>query len=125
MKSRDAALRAKRFDVAEKSRKAEDLVMMARDLETVAADLERQIAAEEDRTGVKDSNHFSYSTFAKAAQLRRDNLLVSVADLKAQLDAAQAAYGEAREALTALEADEARDSARHHSKLERNGLAFG
>ena len=125
MKSREAALRAKRFDVAEKARKAEDLVSMARDLEIMAADLERQIAAEEDRTGVKDRTHFSYSTFAMAAVLRRDNLLVSVADLKTQLDRAQAAHLAAREGLEALEADEARDVARHHGKMERNGVAYG
>ena len=125
MKSRDAALRAKRFEVAEKARKAEDLVMMARDFETMAADLERQILAEEERTGVKDANHFSYSTFAKAAALRRNKLMVSVADLMSQLDAARAAHQVAKEALDALEADEARDNARNHGKVERNGVAYG
>ena len=125
MKSREAALRAKRFEVTEKARKAEDLVSMARDLEVMASDLDRQIAAEEDRTGVKDRTHFSYSTFAMAAVLRRDNLLVSVADLKAQLDQAQAAHIVARESLEALEADEARDNARHLGKMERNGVAYG
>ena len=125
MKSRDAALRAKRFEVAEKARKAEDLVMMARDFETMAADLERQILAEEERTGVKDANHFSYSTFAKAAALRRNKLMVSVADLMSQLDAARAAHQVAKEALDALEAAEARDNARNHGKVERNGVAYG
>ena len=125
MKSREAALRAKRFDVAEKARKAEDLVAMARDLETMAADLDRQIHTEEERTGVRDRLHFSYSTFAKAACQRRDNLLVSVADLKVQLDAARAAHQSAREQLAALEADEARDTARHISKMERPGVAYG
>ena len=124
MKSRDSALRAKRFEVAEKARKAEDLQSMTRDFENMAGDLERQIHAEEERTGVRDALHFSYSTFAKAAALRRDKLLVSVADLKAQLDEAMAAHDAAREALTALEADEARD-VRHHGKVERNGLAYG
>ena len=72
MKSRDSALRAKRFEVAEKARKAEDLQSMTRDFEIMAVDLERQIHAEDERTGVKDANHFSYSTFAKAAALRRE-----------------------------------------------------
>ena len=125
MKSREAALRAKRFDVAEKARKAEDLVAMARDLETMAADLGRQIHNEEERTGVKDRLHFSYSTFAQAASQRRDNLMVSVADLKLQLDAGRAAHQAAREELAALEADEARDNARHMSKLDRPGVAYG
>lgn len=125
MKSRDSALRAKRFDVAEKLRKAEDLRSMIRDFENMAADLERQILSEEERTGVKDAAHFSYSTFAKAAALRRDKLLVSVADLKAQLDVAMAAHELARESLAALEADEARDNARMIGKIERNGVAYG
>ena len=125
MKSRDAALRAKRFEVAEKARKADDLVAMARDLENMAADLERQILAEEERTGVKDPNHFSYSTFAKAASQRRDKLMVSVADLRSQLDAALAAHKAAKDELTALEADEARETMRGHGKIERNGVAFG
>jgi flagellar protein FliJ len=125
MKSRDSALRAKRFELAEKARKAEDLTGMVRDFEGMAADLERQILAEEDRTGVKDTNHYSYSTFAKAATLRRDKLLVSVADLKMQLEGALQAHQSACEALSALEADEARDTARNHCKMERSGLAYG
>lgn len=125
MKSRDAALRAKRFEVAEKARKAEDLITMTRDFENMAADLERQITAEEERTGVKDTVHFSYSTFAKAAALRRDKLLVSVADLKSKLEAATSAHQAAREELGALEANEARDTVRTHGKAERNGVAFG
>ena len=124
MKSRDSALRAKRFEVAEKARKAEDLLSMTRDFENMAGDLERQIHTEEERTGVRDANHFSYSMFAKAATLRRNKLLVSVADLKSQLDEALVAHDAAREALSALEADEARD-VRHHGKVERNGLAYG
>ena len=125
MKSRDSTLRAKRFDLAEKARKADDLMAMIRDFESMAADLERQIMAEEERTGVKDPQHFSYSTFAKAAALRRNKLLVSVADLKSQLETAMAAHQAAREALDALEADEARDGMRSHGKMERNGIAFG
>ena len=125
MKSRDVALKAKRFEVSEKSRKADDLLSMIRDFEIMAGDLERQIAAEEDRTGVKDPLHFSYSTFAKAAALRRDKLLVSVVDLKAQLDTAVAAHDLAREGLAALEADEARDGGRQSNKIERNGVAYG
>ena len=125
MKSRDSALRAKRFEVAEKARKAEDLQYMTRDFESMAADLQRQIQAEEDRTGVKDPAHFSYSTFAKAAALRREKLMVSVTDLKAQLDAALAAYDAAREALSVMEADEVRETTRHGGKVERNGVAYG
>ena len=125
MKSRDAALRAKRFDVSEKSRKAEDLVAMARDFETMALDLERQILAEEERTGVKDADHFSYSTFAKSVAQRRQKLLVSVTDLKAQLEVAMAAYVAAKNELDALEQSGARENEAMRGKIERNGVAFG
>jgi len=71
MKPRDTALRLKRFEAAEKARKVASMETMVLDLEQVAADLARQIAAEEERTGIKDPAHFAYSTFAKAAAQRR------------------------------------------------------
>jgi len=88
MKPRDAALRLKRFEVSEKARTVVSMESMIGDFERMANDLARQIAAEEERTGIKDNAHFAYSTFAKAAALRRMNLLNSVADLRAKLDAA-------------------------------------
>ena len=62
------------------------LEQMIRDFEVMAVDLERQVQAEEDRTGVKDVSHFAYSTFAKAASQRRDKLRASIDDLKVQLE---------------------------------------
>jgi len=53
MKPRDISLRTKRFDVAEKARKVASLETMIRDLEHMAADLLRQIQAEEERTGIR------------------------------------------------------------------------
>jgi hypothetical protein len=88
MKSRDAMLRSKRFDADEKARKVADLECMIREFEQMAVDLDRQIQAEEERTGIRDATHFAYSTFAKAAALRRDNLRASAAELQLQLDAA-------------------------------------
>lgn len=109
MKSRDSAVRAKRFDAAEKARKVSSLDSMVRDFETMALDLSRQIAAEEDRTGVKDPAHFAYSTFAKAAAQRRGNLMTSIADLKAKLDTARRDHEEAASELRTLEPVEDRD----------------
>lgn len=103
MKPRDSALRAKRFDVAEKARKLASLEAMIRDFETMISELSRQIAAEEDRTSIKDPAHFAYSTFAKAAAQRRGNLLTSVADLKAKLDIAKHDHEDAASELTKLE----------------------
>src|SRR5262245_51833574 len=109
MKSRDAALKARRFDAAEKARKVASLEAMILDFEMMAADLSRQIVAEEERTGVKDPAHFSYSTFAKAAAQRRGNLLTSVADLKAKLDVAKRAHAEIATELKKLDPNDDRD----------------
>lgn len=77
-----------RFEADEKARKVADLEQMIRDFEQVASDLDRQIQAEEDRTGIRDAAHFAYSTFARSAAQRRDNLLSSVAGLKERLESA-------------------------------------
>ena len=82
MKSREAALRLKRFEADEKARKVADLEYMIHDFEQMAADLDRQILAEEERTGCGDVEHYNYSTFAKSAAQRRDNLLASAAELR-------------------------------------------
>ena len=123
MKSRDSALKAKRFDVAERTRKVASLEGTIRDFELMASDLSRQIASEEDRTGIRDAAHFAYSTFAKAAALRRANLLISVADLKMQLGAARRDYEEAAQALKRLEPAEERD--RLHGKGDPRAVAGG
>ena len=114
MKPRDTALRLKRFEASEKARKVASIETMIIDLEHIAADLARQIAAEEERTGVRDPAHFAYSTFAKAAGLRRRNLLTSVDDLKAKLDAARREHDEAVLELRKLEPAEPRDSDRQN-----------
>ena len=88
MKSRDAAFRVKRFEAEDKRRKVAALEQMIREFEHMAAELDRQVQSEEDRTGVKDRSHFAYSTLAKAAAQRRDNLRTSVANLQAKLEAA-------------------------------------
>src|SRR5665648_590402 len=64
MKARESALRLKRFAADEKQRKVADLEHMIREFDGMASDLDRQIKAEEDRTGVRDPAHFAYSTFA-------------------------------------------------------------
>ena len=90
MKSRDSALKLKRFEAEEKRRKVADIESMIHEFEQMAADLERQIATEEERTGVRNEAHFAYSTFARAAAQRRDNLRTSVADLREKLEQAVA-----------------------------------
>ncbi len=112
MKPRDSLLRLKQFEADEKARKVSDLEMMIRDFETMASDLDRQIRAEEDRTGVKDISHFAYSTFAKSAAARRDNLRASASELKAKLEAAMRERDEAQAKLSHSPITEPREHGR-------------
>jgi hypothetical protein len=122
MKPRDAALRLKRFEVSEKARTVVSMESMITDFERMAADLARQIAAEEERTGIKDTAHFAYSTFAKAASLRRMNLLNSAADLRAKRDAAKREHEEMASELNKLEPVAPRESERHELTAVRGGM---
>jgi hypothetical protein len=119
MKPREQVLRLKRFEVEEKARKVADLELMIQEFERMADDLNRQIVTEEERTGVKDSRHFAYSMFAKAAALRRDNLRTSAGDLKAKLAAAIAERDEARANLAKAEATDSRDVDRLRRRNDR------
>ena len=109
MKPRDAALRLRRFEIDEKARKVADLESMIRDFEQMASDLDRQIKAEEDRTGIRDSAHFAYSTFARSAAQRRDNLLSSAGELRTKLESAAKERDEAEESFNRAQAGETRE----------------
>ncbi len=143
MKSRESAFRLKRFEAQEKVRKVQGLEQMIRDFEVMASDLERQVQAEEDRTGVKDMGHFAYSTFAKAASQRRDKLRASIEDLRIKLEdairerdetttevkldgEAQLREGQLREGQTrqdqSREAHQGREVARGRRRMERSAL---
>ena len=123
MKPRDAALRLKRFEVAERARKVASIETMIQDLEHMAEDLTRQISSEEERTGIKDLAHFAYSTFAKAAAQRRANLTTSIADLRLKLDAARREHEEVAAELGKIEpAVETRDNDRMMRKSDRNAM---
>jgi hypothetical protein len=124
MKSREIALRLKRYDAEEKNRKVVELELMIRDFEQMAGELDRQIAAEEDRTGIKDANHFAYSTFAKSAAQRRLNLTTSVTDLKSKLALARDEYEDALAEVRKIEAGESRDTDRSRRKSQRSGASL-
>jgi flagellar FliJ protein len=112
MKSRDAVIRLKRFEVEEKQRKVAEIEAMIAEFNHMATDLDRQIAIEQERAGVSDVNHYAYPTFAKAAIQRRDNLATSVAGLEAKLAAARAELDEAGEDLKKIELLQERDAER-------------
>lgn len=99
MKARENALRLKRHDMEDKTRKVQDLERIIREFDLMASDLDRQIQVEEDRTGIRDPGHFSYSTFAKAAAQRRNNLKTSTEGLRGKLAAAVRERDDAAESL--------------------------
>ena len=131
MKSRETLIRLKRFQLDEKRRRVAQIEGMIAEFDRMAADLDREVAAEEQRSGITDIGHFAYSTYAKAARTRRDNLKRSADELKTQLDDAQAELGEAFEALKKVEilenrersAERAAENARDQAAMNQLGLA--
>jgi len=95
----------------------DQLQMMLAEFERMAGELDAQIANEEKKSGITDTAHFAYPTFAKAARTRRDNLMNSVGDLRIQMNAARIALEEAEaehanaEKLEQRDAGEGRQSA--------------
>lgn len=112
MKSRETLIRLKKFRVEEKRRKVAQIEAMIAEFERMAGDLDREIAAEQERSGIHDPGHFAYPTYAKAAMTRRDNLRRSAQELTTQLDDAKAALGEAFEELKKVELLDERDQMR-------------
>ena len=83
-KSEQTLIRLKevRIDIAR--RQVAWIEAMITDLDDMAATLEHEIEAEQNRTGIRDLAHFGYSTLAKATIMRHDNLKRTVTGLKDQ-----------------------------------------
>ena len=92
-----AQTRVTNFEITACRRRIMQTRSMIADFERLAAELDREVRAEEDRTGIRDPRHFAYSTVAKASGQRRDNLAHSIGQLKTQLDRAYAALHAALE----------------------------
>ena len=117
MKSRSESLiLLKKFQVDEKRRQVAQIEMMVADFERMASELDQQIEIEHTKTGISDVAHFAYSTFAKAALTRRDNLLASANDMKSKLEAAQDALAEALEDLKKVELLDQREHQRERDE---------
>jgi len=113
MKAKSASLiRLKKFHVDEKRRQVMQIESMVADFERMATELDQQIEIEQQKTGIADVAHFAYSTFAKAARTRRDNLLASAQDMRGKLEAAQDELAEAVEDLKKVELLDAREHQR-------------
>ena len=130
MKSRETLIRLKKFQVDEKRRKVMQIEGMIAEFDRMAADLDREILAEQERAGIHDPAHFAYPTYAKAAMVRRENLKRSADELKGQLDDAKALLGEAFEELKKVELLDERDQARERAEenareqTELDGIAM-
>ena len=111
MKARESLIRLKRFQVEERNRRVKQIEAMIADFERMAADLEREITTEEEKSGISDKSHFAYSTYARAAATRRENLLCSAEELRGQLDDARLLHQDAEEDLRALELRDDREKA--------------
>jgi flagellar protein FliJ len=114
MKSRDTLIRLRRFQVEEKRRRAAQIDAMIAEFARMAADLEREIALEEQRAGISDTNHFAYPTYARAARARRDNLLRSADELRSQLADAKAHLDDALAELNKVQNLEGRERPVEH-----------
>ncbi len=132
MKSRDALMRLKRFQVDEKRRKLAQIETMIAEFKRMAGDLDREIESEEARAGIVDRAHFAYPTYARAALQRRDNLLQSADDLGKQLDDARSELEEAFEELKKFEIlddrehikERAIEAVREQAEYDRIGSAM-
>jgi flagellar export protein FliJ len=122
MKSRDTLVRLKKFQADEKRRRVNQIEIMIAEFGRMAADLEREIAAEETRTGVKEQTHYAYSTYARAARARRDNLAHSAEELKAQLDDARAALEAASDELAKAQVLESREKGAGLADIARDAI---
>lgn len=116
MKSRESVIRLKRFQVEDKRRQVAQIEAMIAEFERMAKELDDQVHAEQERSGIHDTSHFAYPTFAKAATQRRDNLTASEKALREQLAAAKDACAEAEAELAKVEAIAERDQ--DHSRGE-------
>jgi flagellar export protein FliJ len=103
MRSRDNLLRFHRFKHEERRRQVAEIEMMIGEFLKKQDDLEAHIRMEENRSGVSDPSHFSYSTAAKASRVRRDNLLLSIGELKDQLETAKTALADEEAELRKIE----------------------
>jgi len=117
MKSRNESLiRLKKFQVDEHRRALSQIEMMIADFERMAGELDQQIELEHSKTGISDATHFAYSTFAKAALTRRDNLMTSADDMREKQETAQDQLAESLEELKKVETLSERENQRQRDE---------
>jgi len=125
MRIRESALKLKRFAADEKAQKVGDLEQMIGEFDQMAINLDRQIQAEEERTGIRDRTHFAYSTFARSATQRRENLMTSINELRERLENAVVERDDAVAELEQADIAQQRedDRTRTHAPVELSAAA--
>lgn len=118
--SRESLMRQKRFHVDEKRRKVGQIQLMIGEFDRMMGDLDRDIESEQRKTNISDPKHYAYSTFAKAARNRKENIMGSVVGLRQQLADAQAAFALAQEELKKAESFDERETVRETQELAAN-----
>ena len=119
MRANETELKLRRFEVNEKRERIADIEAMIFDFKRLVEDLTHQIEVEEETSRIRDVNHFSYPTYAKAARQRRDNLLDSVKSLEGKLEEAQTDLNESLEELKKSELVEERSQVNHDRSASR------
>lgn len=125
MKSRDTLVRLKRFQAEEKRRRVAQIEAMIAEFSRMVVELDREIATEEQRSGNADPSHFAYSTYARAARGRRDNLKNSAEELRGQLEEAKALHAEAMEELVKAQNLDGREKGERVIEMVRETLDLG
>jgi flagellar protein FliJ len=125
MESRNTLIRLKKFQFDEKRRKVAQMEAMIADFQRMAADLEREIVAEQERAGIHDPSHFAYPTYAKSAIARRENLKRSIDELATQLGEAKVTLQESFEELRKVELLDERDRADEEAREKAERKALG
>jgi len=82
MRTGDAILKLKIFQLREKRRQLEQLDIMIGEFGRMCDELDAQIVAQEREWGGDDPSHFSYPSLARAARHRRKNLHHSIDELQ-------------------------------------------
>ena len=126
MKSRDTLIRLKKFQADEKARRVAQIEAMIAEFTRMTNDLDREIGVEEQRSGNADPSHFAYSTYARAARTRRDNLQNSIAELRDQAEEAKGLHADALEELKKAESLDGREKALERiPEIVRHEIDFG
>ena len=99
-----------RFEADEKARKIAILERLIREFEDRVSDLDRQMKAEEDRSGILDPADIAYSTLAKSLRQRCDKLRLSLDALRVGLEIAQRERDDAPEQLNSADTPASRFS---------------